>query len=64
MQFGEGSVSGHRFSFSDAAKAILLNGFSCCGLAAETDVDFAAVTARLEAAPFQSKIKTRVFRSL
>jgi len=30
--------------------------------AAEAEIDFVALTARLEAAPFQSKIKSKVFQ--
>jgi hypothetical protein len=37
------------------------NGVAQRPPAAKAGVDFAALTARLKAAPFQNKIKTRVF---
>jgi len=66
----EKTVSGHHFS--DAAKDrnsgtaySLLKKRHCrpkAPSAAEAEIDFVALVARLEAAPFQSKIKSEIFQ--
>jgi hypothetical protein len=63
-QFWKRFVSGHRFSGAANGKFLtaLASELAGHGTAAKAEIDFVALTARIEAAPFQSKIKSEIFQ--